>query len=179
MYALGGWYITGSFDATKDSAMARKLWERAGRLGNPEANTSLAGMYADGYGVKRDPEKAKHYYELAAMGGDVCARYKLGLLELESDEKMRRVLKNAYPELELESKIFDAQERAVKHFVIAAKDGHELAMKNVTLMRELIGKHEYEETLRAFVKVMEEMRSEQRDKAGEKKSQWMNANGTL
>ena len=84
--------------------------------------------------------------------------------------------------------------RAVKHFAIAAKDGHEEAMKDVTKMKQLISSQEYEGTLRAFIKVTKEMKSEQRDKAKEfralsgptdsehfteRATQWMRANGHL
>ena len=177
MVSMGSYYIQGLVGLARDPAKARELWERAGKLGNAQANTSLARMYDEGDGIARDPEKAKHYWELGAMGGDVFARYTLGCLEMES--KTQNPL------------------RAVKHFAIAAKDGHGGAMKDVTTMRELTSKREYEETLRAFVKVTKEMNSEQREKAAEwadifgndsegpgseqweRASQWMRANGQL
>ena len=47
----------------------------------------------NGRGVERDMKKAKHYWELAAIGGNVRARYNLGCLE-ENTGKMRIALKH-------------------------------------------------------------------------------------
>ena len=46
-----------------------KLWIRAGELGHVEAYYNLGKSYENGEGIERDVYKAKHYYELAAMGG--------------------------------------------------------------------------------------------------------------
>ena len=42
-----------------------------------------------------DKKKAIHYYELAAMGGDVCARNSLGILE-KRNGNMDRALKQFF-----------------------------------------------------------------------------------
>jgi TPR repeat protein len=45
----------------------------------------------DGRGVERDEKKAKHCYELAAMGGNVQARYNLGNSELRAGNLDRAI----------------------------------------------------------------------------------------
>ena len=42
---------------------------------------NLGNSYYDGRGVEVDKKKAKHYWELAAMDGDVNAMYNLGCQE--------------------------------------------------------------------------------------------------
>jgi TPR repeat protein len=53
----------------QNQGKAMKLWIRAGELGHVEAYYNLGKSYENGEGVERDVYKAKHYYELAAMGG--------------------------------------------------------------------------------------------------------------
>ena len=48
-----------------------------------------------------DMKKATHFYELAAMSGDVCARHRLGLMEYNAGN----------------------HQRAMKHFAVAARAG--------------------------------------------------------
>ena len=43
----------------------------------------LGLAYEEGRGVTIDKKKAKHYYELAAMGGSVKSRNNLGVIEHE------------------------------------------------------------------------------------------------
>ena len=50
---------------------AMKLFLRAGELGYSESYSHLGAAYFHGRGVERVEEKAKYYYELAAMGGCV------------------------------------------------------------------------------------------------------------
>ena len=64
----------------QDYDKAMKLWLRAGELGCCRRIAILAIAYDNGEGVERDMKKAKYYYELAAMGGDVDARHNLGCL---------------------------------------------------------------------------------------------------
>ena len=53
---------------------AFELYQQAGELGNAGAYFNIGNAYYNGRGVERDGKKAAHYYELAAMGGDVEAR---------------------------------------------------------------------------------------------------------
>ena len=72
---------------------------RRGELGCSEAYFNLGNAYDNGRGVEVDEGKAKHYWELSAMGGDVCARYNLGYTELQAGNI----------------------QRAMKHFMISAR----------------------------------------------------------
>ena len=79
-----------------------ELWLRAGELGCAASYGAIADAYRNGEGVERDMEKAKHYYELGAMGGDVEARHNLGVFEGNAGNI----------------------DRAVKHFMISAGAGY-------------------------------------------------------
>ena len=71
-------------------------------------------MYRDGKGVERDVTKRLHHLEEAAIGGQPKARHNLGVHEF--DRGRGRI------------------ERAVKHFTIAANNGHDDSVK---ALREL------------------------------------------
>ena len=66
-------------------------------------------MDYNGEEVERDATKAKHYWELAAMGGDVNARHNLGWTE----------------------KMEGNMTRAVKHWMIAARAGYDESLKEI------------------------------------------------
>ena len=84
IHQLGCLYSFGSRGLPQDVDKAMELWHRAGELGCAEAHYNIAVTYDHGEGVEMDMKKAKHYYELAAMGGNVFARHFLGALELNS-----------------------------------------------------------------------------------------------
>ena len=92
-----------------------------------------------------DKKKAKHYWELAAMNGNVAARHNLGCGEMMAGN----------------------HERAYKHFILAARSGDEESLNNVKngFMDGIITKDEYANTLRAHQKIQDEMKSDMRDKA--------------
>jgi TPR repeat protein len=69
----------------QDFAKANKLYLKAGELGHATAYNNLGIAYNDGRGVEVDKKKAIHYWELAAMSGDVYARHNLGCTEYEAD----------------------------------------------------------------------------------------------
>ena len=81
VYNLGCYYNSGMLPQhgfSQDIAKALKLYHRAGDLGYSKAYCNVGIAYHDGTGVEVDQKKAIHYYELAAMGGDVEARHNLG-----------------------------------------------------------------------------------------------------
>jgi hypothetical protein len=90
-------------------------------------------------------KKAKHYYEIAAMKGDVMARYNLGALEGQTGN----------------------HHRATKHFIIAAKAGHTESLDVVKkgFTKGLVTKDEYASVLRAYHERQTEMKSVARDAA--------------
>ena len=75
---LGCYYYNGKYGLTKDVDKALELWHQAGELGNAAAYSNISVAYFDGDGVERDEKTAKYYYELAAIGGNLTARYNLG-----------------------------------------------------------------------------------------------------
>lgn len=81
------------------------------------------------------------------MGGDVMARYDLGCIE--GDKNNTR--------------------RALKHWLIAARAGHEESLDAVKegFMKKWVTKYGYEDTLRAYHKRQNEMKSDEREKARE------------
>ena len=91
-----------------------------------------------------DKKKAKHYYELGAMNGDIRSRLEVGGLEGQAGNI----------------------QRAYKHCLLAARAGHANALK---LVKEgykvgFVTKEEYSNTLREYQKSQDEMKSEARDK---------------
>ena len=90
-----------------------------------------------------DMKKAQYYYELATIGGDMMARYKLGVFENHAGNT----------------------HRAMKHFTLAAKAGDKLSLNcvKVYFMDGSITKDDYANTLRAHQNSRDEMKSEQRD----------------
>ena len=146
-YHLAGYYEDGHhlLDMPQDYETANKLHLRAGELGCSMAYFNLGNSYHAGEGVTVDKKKAKHYWELAAMNGNVAARHNLGCGEMMAGN----------------------HERAYKHFILAARSGDEESLNNVKngFMEGIITKDEYANTLRAYQKIQDEMKSDMRDKA--------------
>ena len=124
---------------------AVKYWKMAAKLGDVEAHFHLGVMYQRGRGVEKDEEKAVHYYEKAAIGGNPHARYNLGCYERRNGR-------------------FD---RAVKHFIIAANLGQTDSMKELWDHYKLgnITKEDLEATLRTHQAAIDAMKSPQREAA--------------
>jgi len=141
---LGGYYDQGLHGMPQNRTKARELWVRSGELGCSQAYYNLGVHYQAGMGVERDDKKAKHYYELAAMMGSTYGRYNLGCYDKQSGN-------------------FD---RAFKHFVIAAKAGYK-CLEAIKLGFEagIVTKDEYANTLRAYQKSSNDMKSDTREVA--------------
>jgi len=110
-----------------------------------EAHFCLSFMYMDGKGVERDVTKILYHLEEAAIGGHPKARHNLGVYEVNRGNT----------------------ERAVKHFLIAANNGHDDSMK---ALRELyaagsVGREDFSSTLRAYKAVVNSTKSPLRDAA--------------
>ena len=144
LYNVAGYYEDGSY-LQQDYEKANELYLKAGDLGCARAYFKMGYSYNFGRGVEEDKKKAKHYYELGTMGGDVYARHYLGLLEGEAGN----------------------HHRAYKHFVLAAKAGFEESLDNVKkgYMDGIVTKDEYASTLRAYQQRVDETKSDDRDKA--------------
>ena len=146
MNILGSCYYEGMRGLARDHDKALELWHQAGKVGCTLASNFCIGhAHENGAGVERDEMKAKHYYELSAMGGYSKARHNLGNVEFRARN----------------------WDRALKHWLIAAGSGFNSSVKNIKQMY-MAGhakKDDYTNALRAYQKYIEEIRSEQRDKA--------------
>ena len=140
-------YYKGRHGMPQNPQKANELWLKAGELGYAAAYFNLGCSYEKGTGVEFDMNKAKHYYELAAMGGDLLARNNLGCLEGTGKA--------------------GNEERAFKHYIIAARAGLKLSLDNVKkgFMKGVVTKEEYASTLRCYYDRQAEMKSDARDKA--------------
>ena len=146
-HVLAGYYARGMLGLTQDNSKSNELLLRGGQLGYAEAYFNLGQAYYDGRrGLEVDKNKAKYYWELAAMGGIVSARHNLGLLEYKAGNK----------------------HRAFKHFIMAAQAGFKESLNAVKagFKGGLVTKDEYASTLRAHHEIQKEMKSDARDKAG-------------
>ena len=126
---------------------AFEYYEKAASLGDIHAQYLLAGLYGDGEGVEKDREKFKWNLEEAAIGGHPHARYLIGLEEVKNGNI----------------------ERAVKHWIIAATQGYDSAIKMLmTAFKEGdLSKEDLAATLRAHKAAVDATKSPQRRAAEE------------
>ena len=145
IFQLGCYYERGVYGLPQNYDKAMELYLRAGELGYAVGYFNLGAAFDRGEGVRRDDKKAQYYYELAAIGGDVTARYNLGALE-----------KNA-----------GNMNRAVKHWMIAAGAGYDDSLKQIRecFVNGYATKDDFEKALRAHKHAKDEMKSDQRDSA--------------
>jgi len=145
MNDMGGYYKNGMFGFPQDNTKALELWHRAAELGHSGAYSNIGSAYNHGHGVEVDKKKAKQYWELAAMGGNVKARYNLGVMELQ-----------AYKD-----------DRALKHYMIAVRGGAKNSLDAIKIMFKdgSATKDDYTTALRAYQEYLDEIKSDQRDKA--------------
>jgi len=142
-YHDGGNLLCGFLPHDMDKAL--ELWHRAAKLDFAAAYTNIGFAYKEGRGIEVDKDKALHYYELGAMGGDTVARHNLGKLEANGGN-------------------FD---RALKHLIIAASDGNEQSLKFIKQMYTcgFAKKEDYMKALQLYQTYLGEIKSSQRDEA--------------
>ena len=145
IYNLGTFYNEGRFGLPHNYAKALELYHQAAELGHYGAYYNIGYLYAEGLGVERNEEKAMHYWELAAMGGIIEARYSLGVWEDEAENL----------------------DRALKHYMIAVKSGNMEALNCIKAlyMEGHATKDDYAESLRSRQAYVDEIWSDQRDEA--------------
>jgi len=150
-FLLAGYYARGMMGLPQDWNKTNELLLKAGELGCTKAYCNLGNSYRNGYGVQVDKKKAKHNFELAAMGGNVLARYNLGWDEWEKGNI----------------------QRAIKHWILAARAGDKDSLDNVKkgFMMGVVTKDEYSSTLRAHHERQKEMKSDERDQASKIKEE--------
>ena len=147
MNSLACDYRDGKCGFPQNYTKALDLWHQAAELGFINTYCSIGYAYEYGRGVDIDKKKARHYYELAAMGGDVYARHNLGSFEGRADN----------------------MDRALKHFMIAVRDGYTNSLKTIKLMYKdgQVTKDDYSKALRSYQEYLNEVKSSQRDEAAE------------
>ena len=146
IFNMGCYYDKGTYGYPQDDTKSLELFHRAAELGHAGAYASIGWAYDNGEGVEVDEKKAKHYYELAAMGGDTDARHNLGIIE---------------------SKRNGNHERAVKHYMIAVKSGK---AKSLEVFKQMYidgraTKDDYTKALQLYQEYLSEIKSSQRDEA--------------
>jgi len=121
---------------------------KAAELGDAEAHYKLSILYELGQGVEKDFGKEIYHLEEAAIGGDPEARYHLGAYEWNNKN-------NA--------------ERAVKHWIISATQGHDDSIKMLMkVFREgFVSKDDLAAALRAHQAAVNTTKSPQREAAEE------------
>jgi len=146
-HELGNSYYRGGMGLPQDNRKAFELWKRGAELGSITAHYCLGIVYRTGRGVDIDKERAAYHMKLAAIGGHEVARHALGMIELESGNI----------------------DRAMKHFMIAARSGFDESLKGVGegCKGGFVTKDEYTSTLRSYQNIRNEMKSDQRTKAAE------------
>eukprot|EP00984_Skeletonema_dohrnii_P027445 scaffold16982_cov91-Skeletonema_dohrnii-CCMP3373.AAC.5 len=120
---------------------------KAAELGDAGAHFQVATFYHDGECVEKDGKKELYHLEQAAIGGDVTARYNLGGKEFNHDR----------------------MDRAMKHWIIAAKLGHDDSLDALKDSYEdgLLSKEDFASALRAHQHTVEATKSPQREAAVE------------
>ena len=145
IFHIACYYFGGRFGFPQDIEKSIKLWHQAAELGSAGAFFSIGNAYLHGSGVERDEEMAKHYWGLAAMGGDVSARQNLGVHEYNAGN----------------------MDRALKHYMIAAGMGCTGSLENIKrmFMNGEASKDDYSKALRVYQAYLNEIKSPQRDEA--------------
>ena len=132
-------YVGGDYKAAFD------YLTRAVALGNVDAHYQLSILYHNGEGVEKDEKKELHHCTEAAIGGHSKARQILGCMEGMNGR----------------------MERAVKHWIIAAKLGDDVSLKFVKDLykRGSVSKEDLDAALRGYQTAINAMKSPQREEA--------------
>jgi len=145
---LGCYYREGVRGYPQDMNKALEMFHRAAELGFAKAYSIIAYAYEHGEGVEADKKKAIHYYELAALRGDIFSRHNLGCMEIVVESN------------------FD---RALKHFMIAVRGGNGESLKQIRILYTNGHATIDDDTkaLQLYQEYLGEIKSQQRDKAAE------------
>ena len=128
-----------------DYKSAFEYWTKAAALGDASAHFQLSNVYHEGRGVEKDEKKVLHHTEQAAIGGHPNARHNLAFLETLKGQN----------------------DRAVKHYIIAAKLGFG---NSLDALKELYkeghaSKEDFATALNGYQSAIEAMKSPQRKAA--------------
>ena len=144
---LGSQYYHGKCGLERNVPRAIELWTEAAELGSTEAQFILGNKYNEGEGVMQDTAKAVQHWEKAACQGHVKSRHNLGFIEIRNGN----------------------YERAVRHFLIAARMGDKESLDNIKdmLVQGDATKQQYAEALKGYQDSVQETKSPERDNAKE------------
>jgi len=146
IYNHGNFYRDGANGFPQDYTKALELWHQAAELGYAGAYCNIGYAYeVGGEGVEVDKKKAEHYFELAAMGGDVDARHNLGNNEMKTGNI----------------------DRALRHYMIAVRSGqsNSLGMIKHFYSSGQVAKDDYTKALQSYQTYLSEIKSKQRAEA--------------
>ena len=140
-HVMGGYYDLGLYGMPQDRAKAVEFCHKAGKFGYND----IGSAYYNGDGVERDEKKAEYYLELAAIEGNVVARRNLGADEYNACN----------------------YDKALKHYMIAVRGGDTRSVKVIQqmYMDGQVAKDNYANALRSHQAYLNEIKSDQRDKA--------------
>ena len=143
--SLGANYFHGELGLTVNVPRAIELWTEAAELGSLDAHHNLGQVHYSGNGVEEDKPRGIHHWQQAALKGRVLSRNSLGADEYYNGD----------------------YKRAVQHWMISAKMGHEESLNTIQCMFK--GGHatkaQYAEALLGYRDAVEEMKSPQREEA--------------
>ncbi len=130
-----------------DYETANEYFTKAAALGYIDSHYNLGNMYGKGQGVVKNEKKEVYHLEEAAIGGHPKARNNLGCYEEENG----RI------------------DRAMRHFIIAAKLGHDNALEAVKkgFVHGYVSKEDYAAALRGHQAAVDATKSAQRKAAEE------------
>ena len=134
------------FRADGDYMSAFDCFSRAAAMGDMESHNELGVLYHFGYGVERNESNAVFNLEKAAIGGNPNARWNLANIEWENGQ----------------------YERAVKHWIIAAKQGGKqgengsLERLKTAYKRGLVSKDDFAAALRGHQAAVDATKSPHR-----------------
>eukprot|EP00984_Skeletonema_dohrnii_P008081 scaffold2958_cov162-Skeletonema_dohrnii-CCMP3373.AAC.1 len=131
-----------------DFSTAYEYWKKAAEMGDADSHYQLSALYNKDDGFERDEKKQLYHMEEAAIGGHPIARYNLGCVE---GNKGRN-------------------ERAMKHFIIAANLGFDSAIEMLKgeYASGNISKEDFATALRAHHAAVNATTSPQREAAAAK-----------
>jgi len=146
IYNIGVFYRDGKNGYPVDHTKALEFFHRAGELGHAISYACIGYEYDEfNRGVGVDKKKATHYYELAAMGGEVVARYNLGTDEGRAGN----------------------WDRALKHHMNAIRGGYSDSLNKIKKLYAdgHATKEDYTKALQSYQSYLGEIKSKQRDEA--------------
>jgi len=129
----------------RDYERAFECFTKAADLGDVVAQFNLSFMYREGLGVEKDEKMELYYSEEAAIGGDPNARHALAFKEGENGR----------------------YDRAVKHWIIAAKLGHDDSVQRLKVVYKCgyVSKEDFASALRGHQAAVNATKSPQRELA--------------